>query len=688
MSLNTNLQSYWSFDNVSGTIVYDSSFNTVDGVFDGGAGLVANGKINSGGTWGYTYPLGPSKGSVNLGGAYRFERNEAFSVSFWAKRNTSAWYQQYQYMVSNKTNEPHAWRGWVIEMEGTGIRWRLANIKNIEGKNICCYDSSVLANTNWNHIVCTYDGSSLNTGMKIYLNSTLIGTQGGTLSETIVSSNQILRIGNSAPSNDTPFDGLLDEVGIWNTELDTDEINELYNGGTGLIYPFTIAAPSGLTVTDTTLTTGSITWVNNVSLGVNIVQLYNGSTWDDVETINVSATTYTYTGLDINTSYTVRVVSKYLTIEYPSSSVSFQTDYIPPLCDDVWENRLNVTGATCGNSDGVIQIINIYYFESYDIVLSDIQGAEYSFNETTGLATGLTSNYYFLIATPKPEYHDYYGGVTCEFNWIPLLASDTTMTLTNTSIRNASCGTFGGGSGRIVYFCADSGTTGSYTTKLYTELSTLVATVTGTTNSQIVFAGLQAGDYYAVMTNNNNNCTLLLGITTVISLKSTGVAGIKRIFVTEWNSAVEYNYWTAADEDYYVSGLDEDFFSSIKIKEFVDSTLPASWYEIVMDTKGATFGQVLNKTKQGFVFTSTLTITIPHADNTKWKTLVDFLQDRQIVVFLDNNGQYWCIGFSHGALADGYRRENNEYILTINAMSSDKILTNIDSGYVINNIIL
>jgi len=157
--------------------------------------------------------------------------------------------------------------------------------------------------------------------------------------------------------------------------------------------------------------------------------------------------------------------------------------------------------------------------------------------------------------------------------------------------------------------------------------------------------------------------------------------------VTEWNNLVEYNYWTGADEDYYVSGLDADFFTSIKIKEFIDSTLPTAWFEILMDTKGAQFGQVLNRTKQGFIFSSTLELTIPHADNAKWKTLVDFLTNRYIVVFLDNNKQYWCMGYRLGAKSDGYKRSNNEYILTLNAIDDNKILTNIDETYVINNII-
>lgn len=36
-----------------------------------------------------------------------------------------------------------------------------------------------------------------------------------------------------------PFDGLIDEVGIWSRAIDSTEVTSLYNGGAGLQYPFT-----------------------------------------------------------------------------------------------------------------------------------------------------------------------------------------------------------------------------------------------------------------------------------------------------------------------------------------------------------------------------------------------------------------------------------------------------------------
>ena len=38
------------------------------------------------------------------------------------------------------------------------------------------------------------------------------------------------------------MDGILDEVGIWDVALSADDISDLYNSGSGLAYPFTVAA--------------------------------------------------------------------------------------------------------------------------------------------------------------------------------------------------------------------------------------------------------------------------------------------------------------------------------------------------------------------------------------------------------------------------------------------------------------
>ena len=50
-------------------------------------------------------------------------------------------------------------------------------------------------------------------------------------------------IGRLGDFNGQYWDGLIDEVGLWNRVLTSDERAELYAGGSGLAYPFSSAAP-------------------------------------------------------------------------------------------------------------------------------------------------------------------------------------------------------------------------------------------------------------------------------------------------------------------------------------------------------------------------------------------------------------------------------------------------------------
>ncbi len=64
-------------------------------------------------------------------------------------------------------------------------------------------------------------------------------------------------LGASADLNDNWFDGGMDEVGVWNRTLSTDEILELYNSGDAFAYPFpdnsyvTLNSPSNNSISDT-----------------------------------------------------------------------------------------------------------------------------------------------------------------------------------------------------------------------------------------------------------------------------------------------------------------------------------------------------------------------------------------------------------------------------------------------------
>lgn len=338
-----------------------------------------------------------------------------------------------------------------------------------------------------------------------------------------------------------------------------------------------------------------------------------------------------------------------------------------------------VHNATCGNANGYI---TVYPYDTwYDFTLTDVDGNAHT------LGGGLTADYYFITATVKPAFWSILGRNSCQFDWIRVTDTNTSMHNTGVSVRDVVCGGFGRQQGRIAIFNTDSGSNGSYTGKIYNERRELVQTITGNTILQMIFAPLSADKYYIVITNNNNDCVLLLGLYQIKAETLRSVSGIKKLWLTEWSDSIEYNYWSQSDEDYYLSGVDNDFFNSIKIDSFIDSTLVGFWYSINLMTKSITFQQVMNKTHQGFIFGDKLTLGIPQIENVKWKELVDLLTKRYILVFLDNNGYYWCTGYRHGAQVSGYKVSNNEYALEFYADSENKILTSLASDYVTNSIL-
>jgi len=89
--------------------------------------------------------------------------------------------------------------------------------------------SGVLSATTWYHVVGTNDG----TNSKIYINGALAGTaaQGNPAGPT-----GDLKIGLCSTQSQSYryWDGLIDEVAIWNDALTADEITALYNSGNGL----------------------------------------------------------------------------------------------------------------------------------------------------------------------------------------------------------------------------------------------------------------------------------------------------------------------------------------------------------------------------------------------------------------------------------------------------------------------
>jgi hypothetical protein len=92
--------------------------------------------------------------------------------------------------------------------------------------------NSIVLNT-WQHVCVTYDDSSASNNPTIYINAASQSLSGGGASGSVRSDvGYILDIGNrsTSPSNGS-FDGVIDDVRIYNRILSSTEISSLYNMG-------------------------------------------------------------------------------------------------------------------------------------------------------------------------------------------------------------------------------------------------------------------------------------------------------------------------------------------------------------------------------------------------------------------------------------------------------------------------
>jgi hypothetical protein len=76
----------------------------------------------------------------------------------------------------------------------------------------------------WSHVAVTYTTAAAGSTLRLYVNGALVRTVTGT-NQNIVAGTQPLRIGNSNASISEGFNGLIDEVRIYNRALSAAEIS-------------------------------------------------------------------------------------------------------------------------------------------------------------------------------------------------------------------------------------------------------------------------------------------------------------------------------------------------------------------------------------------------------------------------------------------------------------------------------
>jgi hypothetical protein len=188
---------YWKFEEGSGTAALDETINLNDGTISGAArtaGISGEGLSFDGVN---DYVQIPDDDSLDL--------TSAGSIEVWAWKNSQ------MYVTKGNTTEYQ-----LMDYSTTGriaVRW------GSDSNSLT--SSNAVPTGSWHHIVATYDGSTIS----LYIDGSLSNSKPFTTDA--VANTTPVRIG--ARGNAYYFDGLIDEVVIYNRALTDTEVMERYN---------------------------------------------------------------------------------------------------------------------------------------------------------------------------------------------------------------------------------------------------------------------------------------------------------------------------------------------------------------------------------------------------------------------------------------------------------------------------
>ena len=212
-TLLNGLVAYWKMGESSGDLL--DSVGSDDATLFGSPTQGASGKIGNAcsfdGTDDYAQP------NIAI-------KTAPFTISFWLKQNVTP--LQYDVITGRMTNSNFWNDAWQFYWESTSDLRFVVGTWDINFAKV-----TGLTSTNWNHILGTWDDTTI----RLYVNN-VEGTSGtftGTLAGILK-----LNIGRGQPVNDYNVNAIIDEYGIWNRVLTAAEITELYNSGAGLTHPF------------------------------------------------------------------------------------------------------------------------------------------------------------------------------------------------------------------------------------------------------------------------------------------------------------------------------------------------------------------------------------------------------------------------------------------------------------------
>ncbi len=223
-----NVYAHYHLNEATGATIIDSSVN-------GRNGTPVNSPVSVAGKLNNCLSFNGSNQYVNCGDIAHFERTQPFSIEMWIRYTSTATEGVMGNLLLSGTG-----RGWQFYTTSGKLGFQLRG--GSTGNAISITISVIINDDNWHHVIFTYNGSSLASGIKCYVDgvSKFITIIKNSLSASIVSS-QPLSLGQV---NGLYTASSIDEAVIYGKELTQVEVTQRYNSGNGTETPLSAGYPS------------------------------------------------------------------------------------------------------------------------------------------------------------------------------------------------------------------------------------------------------------------------------------------------------------------------------------------------------------------------------------------------------------------------------------------------------------
>jgi hypothetical protein len=291
---------WWKFDEGSGSSTSDSSGNGATGALTNTPTWVA-GRILPG-----ALSFNGSTQSVAISGAGAVANlyTTGMTVSAWIKPAGLGGGNGGR-IVDKDNND----QGWYFSLNASNTLKFASDQFSGTSPSVTSASSAITLNA-WQHVVATWDGTTSGAGIHLYVNGTLLtGTTvvtGANNTTTYPDPTTPFTIGNRPTDNARGFNGLIDDVRVYNRVLSAAEITALADSTAP-------TAPSGLT-TGAAATSSQInfTWTGSTdAVGVTsylVERCAGGSGCSSFSQVGTSTTaSYSDLGLTASTTYSYRV---------------------------------------------------------------------------------------------------------------------------------------------------------------------------------------------------------------------------------------------------------------------------------------------------------------------------------------------------------------------------------------------